>query len=159
MQLGVCAAFPSIKWKWNNVMSTGFRPRAEEVSTVVGGKEFDLTNSKRISRFESPTGEVNSLYQDPSGEYFTHIFTPQTDTIARLDQDQASKLASVMNEDGTSSGGALAEIFPEEDTHEAFLGIPGDLANQLQDQADRQDLEFEDYVLECLQRLVNSELN
>ena len=90
-------------------MSKGFRFCTECVSTVFGGKVFDLTESKRISRVKMPEGGVHSLYQDPSGEYFGHLFTPQRDEILRLNQDEARELTSVLNEDGTFSEDALEQ--------------------------------------------------
>ena len=137
-------------------MSKSFKLCTECVSTVVGGKEFDLTESKRISRFKTPEGVVHSLYQDPSGEYFLHMFTPQLDQILRLNQDQASKLASVLNEDGTFSVSeeALeqAGICLDEDIDEECDGISDDLVNRLQELAEEQGMDFEDFFVQILER-------
>jgi hypothetical protein len=149
---------PLINQNWVFTMPTGFKLRTDGVSTVTSGKEFDFTKSKRISRIAMSEGAVNSMYQDPSGEYFLHLFKPQIDEIVRLDQEQANKLASIVSEDGTFPEGALeqAGIFPEEDIHDAFFGIPGDLADRLQDLADKQDLELDEFIIQSLERIARS---
>ena len=135
-------------------MSKGFRFCTECVSTVFGGKVFDLTESKRISRVKMPEGGVHSLYQDPSGEYFGHLFTPQRDEILRLNQDQARELTSVLNEDGTFSEDALeqAGICLEEDIDEECDGISDDVANRLKELAEEQGLDYGDFVVQILER-------
>jgi len=137
-------------------MPTGFQLRSKDFSTVVSGKEFNLNKSKRITYMQTPDGGVNSLYEDETGEFFMYTFEPQRDQIMRLDQHQAKNLAGIMNEDGSFSHEALEAlreegVLAEEDFHEAFLGIPGDLADRLQDLADEQDLDFQDFVIKCLE--------
>jgi hypothetical protein len=149
-------------------MPTGYELKTEGFSTVVNGKEFDLSKSRRLSSMQTSDGGVTAMYQDEGGEYFMYSFTPRKDGIIRVDQNQAVKIAAILNQDGKFDSERMHELVDagiftgkefdfglgpdEEHDEDGVAGIPDALIDRHRELAAKHHMSLEDWLIQCLEQ-------
>ena len=149
-------------------MPIGYEIKTEGISTIVNGKEFNLATSKLLSSLKLRDGGITAMYQDDSGEYFIYQFEPRKDTIVRVDQTQASRVAEILNSDGEFNADEMNELVDagvfqgrhfeslnsaqDPDDYDDFADIPDHLVDRHREMAAQHHMTFNAWIIQCLER-------